>query len=190
MNIQIFGEIELLEHIRQGGTHFSHLISIRNKHSFMGPLEEEITGAFIGILDLEFHDIETREWMPPGSEHIPIPELEDIRRVQTFVGESRLSKGFTGFTIHCWRGVSRSAAVALGIIYSEEGDEKSALENLLKIRPEARPLNRIVEFWDVLLGSRLKAETDRYREEQSRAIVQQSKDYLISEYIEDLEPLE
>jgi hypothetical protein len=51
-------------------------------------------------------------------------------------------------------------------------------------------LNRIVEFWDVLLGSRLKAETDRYREEQSRAIVQQSKDYLISEYIEDLEPLE
>jgi predicted protein tyrosine phosphatase len=114
MNIQIFGEIELLEHIRQGGTHFSHLISIRNKHSFMGPLEEEITGAFIGILDLEFHDIETREWMPPGSEHIPIPELEDIRRVQTFVGESRLSKGFTGFTIHCWRGVSRSAAVALG----------------------------------------------------------------------------
>ena len=78
----------------------------------------------------------------------------------------------------------------MGIIYSEEGDEKSALENLLKIRPEARPLNRIVEFWDVLLGSRLKAETDRYREEQSRAIVQQSKDYLISEYIEDLEPLE
>lgn len=61
----------------------------------------------------------------------------------------------TGFTIHCWRGISRSTAVAIGVIYMFFKDEEKAAGYLKEIRPYATPLPRIVKFWDEILGSNL-----------------------------------
>jgi hypothetical protein len=51
----------------------------------------------------------------------------------------------------------------LGLLYLILGDEAAAAEELRKIRPEARPLQRVVGFFDQLLGSRLSEVNDEIR---------------------------
>ena len=163
--VQIFGEIELDERIRNGDALMSHCISIRNYHRFMPPLSTGFVGMFRDILHLEFHDVETRDWLPPNSDHIPIPEKHDIVRTIGFFNNAVRDPDFTGFTVHCWRGVSRSAAIATGIVYLILGDEKQTLEYLRQIRPQVMPLPRILRFWDEVLGSELSAHSDALRKD-------------------------
>lgn len=171
INIQIFGENELRDRIREGLPTTSHCISIRNstlhgngKMPF--PLPNEIENGFKDILHLEFYDLEKREWLPNEFKDARIPEIEDVEKVIEFVKRAVGDPELTGFTIHCWRGVSRSSAVALGIAYMLYGDERLAAKHIQHIRPEAAPLPRIVEFWDKLFGSNLVSEAERMREER------------------------
>jgi hypothetical protein len=46
-------------------------------------------------------------------------------------------------------------AVALGLIHLITKNEQLAVKYLLKIRPEAMPLPRILRFWDQILDSNL-----------------------------------
>ena len=141
----------------------SHCISIRNYHRFMPPLDGAVSSAFKEILHLEFHDVESRDWLPPNSERIPIPEKDDIVHTMRFFNSVVKDPGLTGFTIHCWRGISRSSAIAAGIIYMVLNDEARTVNYLRSIRPKALPLPRIIRFWDEVLGSDLSRHTDAIR---------------------------
>ncbi|NBB90319.1 MAG: hypothetical protein GVY23_03820 [Spirochaetes bacterium] len=46
-----------------------------------------------------------------------------MERVIAFVRRAARDPSLSGFTIHCRRGISRSTAVALGVIYSIVEDE-------------------------------------------------------------------
>lgn len=170
IGIQIFGENELRDRIKEGFPVMSHCISIRNSTFETGrqpfPLPVEIQFGFKDILHLEFHDLEKREWLPPGNENARLPEMEDIYEVIKFVKKASKDPDLTGFTIHCWRGVSRSAAIATGIIYWILKDEEKTAQYLKKIRPEAGPLPRIVKMWDKVFESNLMAEIAILRAER------------------------
>lgn len=153
LGLEVFGEIELIESISSGQKHYSHCISIRNPHEEQSP---EIDGAFQEILELRFYDIESVELLPQQYKHRRTAQSDDIRKVRDFVSATINKSSCTGYTIHCWRGVSRSAAVALGILYMLYGSETEAVEHLQKIRPSAAPLPRILRFWDEISGSNLE----------------------------------
>jgi len=79
-----------------------------------------------------------------------IPLKKDVRKAIKFY--KKTSNEATGYTIHCWRGISRSTAIALGYLYLIHGDEQKAADELEKIRPEAGPHPGLVKYFDELLG--------------------------------------
>lgn len=60
----------------------------------------------------------------------------------------------TALLVHCFHGVGRSTAIALGILADRlgPGEEARALERLLSLRPEATPNLVVVSLADRLLG--------------------------------------
>jgi predicted protein tyrosine phosphatase len=166
IGIQVFGEAELIKRIRQGKPHYSHCISIRNPGEL---LSQEIQGAFRKVLELSFYDQEDVEHLPEDVAQKRIPEIEDVERVIAFVRQAVCDPDLTGFTIHCRRGISRSAAIALGILYMILKDEERATKHLIKIRAESMPHTGIVRMFDSLLGANLnsyRAKIHRYRLKQ------------------------
>jgi len=73
---------------------------------------------------------------------------------------------FSGYTIHCWRGISTSTAVALGLLYILCEDERLAATELGRIRRHVMPLSRIVGYFDSLLGSDLASQAEYLRQVQ------------------------
>jgi len=151
LRVEVFGQEELLQHLRAGGFHYNCLISIGNPYdpnSFYDTrMPLEFTDFFERILRLEFHDADSSD------EEKRIPEKTDIEKVIEFFNST---KDFaTGYTIHCRQGVSRSTAVALGILYMIYRSENLAKNILLAIRPGAVPLQRILKFFDEVFDSNL-----------------------------------
>ena len=76
------------------------------------------------------------------------PNMKQAKRILDWVGtqpdESRL-------LVHCALGMSRSPAVALGLLASQSSVHE-AVETLRSIRPVAMPNRLIVRRWDELLG--------------------------------------
>jgi predicted protein tyrosine phosphatase len=115
------------------------------------------------VLRLEFFDAERVDLL---GEQRPrrIPRRRDVRRVLRFY-EATAAEA-TGYVVHCWGGISRSPAIALGLFYLETGSEDEAARNLRAIRPEAGPHRLIARLFDAELGSRLEEAAERIRGER------------------------
>jgi predicted protein tyrosine phosphatase len=150
VSIQVFGEQELVEHLARGGAHHSHCISIRNPDETMPAI---IKDNFRAILELRFYDVEEVGQLGPAQAIKRVPEPRDVKGVIEFFRLTATEA--TGYTLHCWQGVSRSPAVALGLLYLLTGSEEEAAFHLKRIRPDARPHHNLVRFFDEQLGCRL-----------------------------------
>lgn len=153
--VLVFGQEELESRVARGDIPAPFLVSIVEPRPwFRQPLEDERTPkafgrAFRGVLTLHFSDIP--EGTPRRGGKRP-PSRQDARRIIRFA-RSRAGKG--GFALHCWAGVSRSAAAALGILYVLGRTEEEAFRELLAQRPYANPHQGLLAHFDAILGSRL-----------------------------------
>jgi predicted protein tyrosine phosphatase len=168
MDVQVFGQRELDSRLRHGKPVHSHLISIgnpatRHEHDEDTQLPESVRHAFTSILRLTFYDVEEKHHLPPDKPK-RIPRKRDVRKVIRYVKRTRDEA--SGYTIHCWRGISRSTAVALGVLYMLRGDEQAAATELAGIRRHAMPLARIVGYFDSVLGSNLADQAETLRQAQ------------------------
>ncbi len=157
IKIQIFGQEELVEHLRKGRPVYSHCISINNPECTCPgdprcSTPPEIESAFSSILHLEFWDENDIENLASFNNKRMI-ERDDIEQVLNFVKNENESA--SGFTLHCWRGISRSASIALGLLQFILRDEHRASDFLIGIRRNAMPLKRAVLLFDEVLGSNL-----------------------------------
>jgi predicted protein tyrosine phosphatase len=159
VSIQVYGEQELIERLARGDAHHSHCISIRNPDETIPAI---IKDNFRAILELRFYDAEEIEQL--GAQTIKrIPEPRDVKGIIEFF---RLTASeATGYTLHCWQGISRSPAVALGLLYLLTGSEEEAAFHLKRIRPDARPHRKLVRFFDEQLGCRLARVNEKLRAE-------------------------
>jgi predicted protein tyrosine phosphatase len=170
--VQVFGEQELIDHIVGGGTHYDYLISIGNPRRIISrknpgqTMPRIFKETFKEILRLEFFDVERKDQLGPMRPR-KIAKLSDVKRAINFYNRTRMKTA--GYTLHCWRGVSRSPAFALGYIYLSTESEKLAKEYLQRIRPEAIPLQLIITYFDRLLGSNLSYVNDEIRRERIEA---------------------
>ncbi len=194
MKIQIYGQTELIELIEKGEPLETHLVSIGNpgkffRHSVDTIVPEIFKKTFKSILRLEFFDVLKKEHlgtMRPKR----IPQKRDARRAIRYFNKTKDSA--SGYVIHCWRGVSRSAAIALGYLYLIHNDEQKAVDELRRIRPEAGPHPGLVKYFDELLGCSLSSKNDQLREIRFREM----KEWFMNEIdngdalIEELEPLD
>lgn len=112
---------------------FWHLISI------MEPSRRLVSGGGLrDVLSLRFDDAENLETAEPG---IVFPTAQHLVDAFAFA-DKRFGEPLL---VQCWAGLSRSVAVALGLIArgmflkSEADFGQSAVETLLEIRPQARP---------------------------------------------------
>ncbi len=165
--VQVFGQRELVEHLESGGRHYSHCISIGNPGRGFGRpdtvMPRMFRRHFRRILRLAFYDAEKVSHLDTMRSR-RIPRTSDIRRVIRFFRRTR--RRATGYTLHCWGGVSRSPAVALGILYLITGSKTTSGDILRRIRPDAAPHQGIVRSFDELLGSNLRALSDGIRAER------------------------
>lgn len=158
MNIQIFGQDELITHIENGGKTYSHCISITNpgraSHSddTSHATPELIKNHFQTLLELEFWDSENLESFALY-ENQKLADQSDIDKVLKFALDNQ--EAASGFTLHCWRGISRSPAIAYGLLYTHYKDEIKAAENLISIRRQAMPLKRILQLFDQRFNTQL-----------------------------------
>lgn len=114
-----------------------HVISI------CGPLDRKaVLPRAKSIYYACFDDVED-----PASEHYRPPREPDIAGVLSFVDQLDSREPGSPLMIHCQQGISRSAAIALSLIYRslpDAGDRpRKAVDLLLRLRPQARP-NRLV----------------------------------------------
>jgi len=137
---------------------------------------------FKKILRLEFFDVEKKDQLGPKQFPKKIPESIDIKKIINFYNTTKNEA--TGYTIHCWRGVSRSTAVALCVLYMMTKSEDKAKEIIQQIRPQAMPLKRIIELFDLEYGSNLTNIQSKIRNDW----IEKMKKEL--DYIEDLGPID
>lgn len=120
--------------------------------------------SFIRVLRLEFYDVEEKcqliWWRFPKT----IPTKNHVHKVIKYFSETKDEA--TGYTIHCWQGISRSTAFALGILYLMTGSEEAAATELKKIRAEADPHRKIVQYFDQELGSHLVEVNEQLRKDR------------------------
>lgn len=194
MKIQIFGQRELLEKIEKDEQLESHLISIGNPGRGFRMGEDtvipiEFKSAFSSILRLEFFDVLKRSHlgkMRPKR----IPLKRDVRKTIRYFNKTKDSA--TGYVIHCWRGISRSTAIALGYLYLIYGDEQQAVDELKRIRPDAGPHPGIVKYFDDLLGCDLSSKNNQLRDIRLREM----QEWFLNEIddgdalLEELEPVD
>ncbi len=165
--IQVFGQKELEQHLKKGQFHHTHLVSIGNPHLYFHPRMEDCSmpdlfnKSFEKILRLAFFDVECKKHLRKDMHPKRIPRHRDIKKMISFYKETRNEA--SGYTIHCWQGVSRSAAVALGYLYMITGSEKKAAEILRKIRPESYPNQLIIKYFDRELDSNITACAEEIR---------------------------
>jgi len=162
-------------------------VSIGNPKAFLSPIRPGTRVSrlfrerFDRILRLAFFDLDDLSQlgrMRPRR----IAELRDVERIVRFYEDTRA--GTDGWTVHCWQGLSRSPAVALGLLYLVRGDEAAAAAELRRIRPEARPLQRVVALFDQVLGSRLSEVNEGIRAariEEMKAELDLTADMLLEE---------
>ncbi|MFA6504475.1 MAG: hypothetical protein WCT14_00160 [Treponemataceae bacterium] len=55
--------------------------------------------------------------------------------------------------VHCYHGISRSAAVALGLLYLATGSEQKAIKQIMKQNSKVNPHKDILKYFDELVGS-------------------------------------
>jgi len=193
MNIQIFGQDELIEHIQESGNYSSHLISIGNPKSLFikngrgETLPKLFKQSFQDILRLEFYDVECKQHLTYKQFPKIIPARSHVQKAIDFYNKTKDKA--TGYTIHCWRGVSRSAAIAVGILYLIHKDEKRVFEELLKIRPQAMPHKGIVKYYDEILGCNLTAELNIFKQKWIDAM-KAELNFNPDDYLEELEEVE
>jgi len=170
IGVEVFGQLELVERLEAHKPHYDHLVSIGNpKRLFRAPQPDEVMPVlfkqhFKRILRLEFYDVEEKRHLRPWQIPKKIPSHSDVRKVIKFFQNTK--DDASGYTLHCWQGISRSTAFALGILYLITGSETEARETLKRIRPEAGPHQRLVKWFDQELGSHLQVENDRLRRER------------------------
>lgn len=95
-------------------------------------------------LVLELEDLDTPE------DNVALPHMEHVVSALQFGREHTEGR----LLIHCRAGIARSTALALGIISDRlgAGYEKEAVQQLLKIRPQAIPNLIILDLADEYLG--------------------------------------
>ena len=170
IGVQVLGQIELVDLLRSGGQRYSHCISIGNpRQLFRRQKPDEMMPTiykdhFKEILRLSFYDVEERRHLRPWQFPKKIPQRSDVRKVIKFYHRTR--DNATGYTIHCWQGIPRSTAIALGILYLITGSETEAKNRLKRIRPSAGPHQRIVKFFDEELGCKLVTVNREIRQER------------------------
>ena len=158
--VEIFGQPELIKHLEMGGRCYDHLISIGNPRGTFGcrypgqSMPRLLRKAFRKYLRLAFFDAEGVDQLSTAQPK-RIATRRDVRKAIAFYQETKDEAN--GYTLHCWSGVSRSAAVALGLLFVMTGSEQEAKAALHKARPQALPLKLIVKLFDAELGSNLAA---------------------------------
>lgn len=166
--VQIFGQEELEARLTAGGPHHTHLVSIGNPKRLLkrgGPdtrMPKRFAESFQRVLRLTFYDVEEKRHLMKWQFPKRVPERGDVRRVVRFYERSRPKA--SGYVVHCWQGVSRSTAIALGLLYLETGSEEKAADLLQQIRPQAGPHRKIVAWFDEELGSNLAEQAQRLRD--------------------------
>lgn len=164
-SLQVFGEQELISHLMRGGAHASHCISIRNPDETMPDI---IKTSFRAVLELRFYDADEQELLGPSQAGQRIPEQKDVKGIVEFFRMT--SAEATGYTVHCWQGISRAPAVALGLLYLMTGSEEEAGRILRRARPDARPHRKIVRMFDEQLGCRLTPLNEKIRSDALKAM--------------------
>ena len=134
---------------------YSHLISIGDPEMPMPPIFRD---SFQSILRLTFRDTEWEQCMPPRK--------YDVRKFIEYYQATKDES--TGYTIHCHAGISRSTAVGLCILYLMNHSEKRAISRLMRVRPQARPHQGIISYFDSIVGSNLSPLAMKIRNESDR----------------------
>lgn len=147
-----------------------YVISITEKGGKAPPTPEGIDKDkhYVGYFDDYYKDVKFSAYRTP-------PTREDIEKVLTFVKSIKNPRA--ELFIHCSAGISRSAALAIGIYYMLMGAREDKAEEAIMLALESHigekanfwPSNYIVEILDDIFGNKNRALSKKLAEFKSLA---------------------
>lgn len=191
MNIQVFGQRELVKHIEAGNPIGTHLISIGNPviNTIDSKIPDLFKESYKKICRFKFFDASSKEQLRKIDRHKAIPAPKDIQKLNTFFDDNHSIA--SGFDLHCWEGVSRSTAMALCLLYLDLLDEDAAAMKLIEIRPQAMPNSLILQLFDQIIGCNLSEKAaEIYKQRLQEFAKELDLIDFMDDYLEDLESIE
>lgn len=168
MRFEVYGQDELVEILKDKEYPGTSCISITNPGVISEYNPDHINNSFVvppvfeksfdSLIKLKFWDADSMSFFSvlniPENELVKrLPVKDDINEIISFY--NRTKDHCDCYVVHCLRGVSRSTAVMLCIMYLHYQDEDRAIEELYMIRPKAQPLWLILSMFDEIVGSKL-----------------------------------
>lgn len=182
--IEILSIYKINEKIKEQGRLYSHCISISDSKDDEPCLDPHHN--FTEVLELRFHDINTKSDMP-RDQHPKPPSKMTIRRLVKFL--RRTSATATGFTIHCHAGVHRSVAAGFIGLFLMTHDSISAKDELIRIKAIPLPNKRMISLFDRMYNVELSIPT--------RELYERCQDFLTDkiqidqdDYLDELDSIE
>ncbi len=159
-NISVYSHAELFARIAAHEPLGANCIFISDPHCHPSASfpPQEVSDYFDAVLPLLFFDAATAQQQPKGFAPLLANEAH-IDAVIAFYNAHRES-----VVVSCYAGISRSPAVALGLLRMSTGSDAEARSRLRAIRPEASPLKHIAALFDAALESKLAPICEEIRE--------------------------
>jgi predicted protein tyrosine phosphatase len=155
-SVEIHSQNDLVQLCKEKDFSDSILISIGNPSSFfrLKRIDEKIPRiiktSFRHVLRLKFNDID-KVIKLNGSRKTRIPSKNDVEKAIAFY--QKYKEKYEKLIIHCWSGISRSAAIGIAILYQIYLDEDKVIERLKEIRPQAMPNEIIIQYIDKIYNT-------------------------------------
>jgi predicted protein tyrosine phosphatase len=145
LNIFISGLYEARQNVVAGA--FTHAISLVDPDQNMGEFIGAHTAGNVNHLLLRFKDVEEsdRTELPA---HL-FPDRNDIRTILKFTENLSATDLLL---VHCHAGISRSPAVAAGVLCQHGTTPTDTINKILRLRPHAFPNLLLTTLFDNELG--------------------------------------
>ena len=140
---------EAVQLAQQWATHTVSILDANvdySSHAIELPLEHE--GNM--LRRYFFHDIFLEEYIPPGLGQTPVFVTE--HHIQDILEFTAQLQADNHLLIHCHAGISRSTAVACGVLCQHGLNPKEAVNTVFTLRSQALPNPRIIVLFDKLLS--------------------------------------
>lgn len=132
MKPDVFARAAPQSHIEENNTHGHALVSITGTGMPKARIEESRWPG--GIHKMVFDDIPWPIWTDPNGKTWNGPKEEHVQSVLEFIRKGLPNTRSVDIIVHCYKGKSRSAAIALAIMADQlgPGGEEEAVRRLLQ----------------------------------------------------------
>jgi predicted protein tyrosine phosphatase len=126
----------------------THTVSVVDPEFIKHPITLPIAKKGALLQRYYFHDITKNDFLL----FLKYPKLAEPKQIRDILEFTAPLQSADKLLVHCHAGISRSTAVACGILCQHGLSPHEAIQYVLSIRPQANPNPHVLKIFDKVLG--------------------------------------